>query len=247
MLKRNMLLFVLLIVAVCAVSAFQFSPLEQTFKPTGEDSLKTYTIVNDSDDEIAVRLSVVVRDQDSEGNELRSDASAQFQISPSQVRIKPQSTMMIRVKYMGPSTVTVEKAYRLIAEQIPYSQGKSDTSQSMFNFLYVYATSLYVAPSDEVKKVEISSVAARTDSDGNKVMDVTIRNRGNVHQILIDSTLTVKGPEGDVVVLTGSDQLSGMDSINILARKTITKTIPWPEGLKFVEGGKYTATLEYTD
>lgn len=247
MLKRNMFLFILLVVAVCAVSAFQFSPLEQTFKPTGEDSLKTYTIVNDSDDEIAISLSVVVRDQDAEGNELRSDASAQFQISPAKVRVKPQSTVLVRVKYMGPSTVTVEKAYRLIAEQVPYSQGKSDTSQSMFNFLYVYATSLYVSPSDEVKKVEISSIAARTDSEGNKVMDVTIRNRGNVHQILIDSTLTVKGPKGDSVVLSGSDQLAGMDSINILARKTVTKTIPWPEGLAFVEGGKYTGTLEYTD
>ena len=163
------------------------------------------------------------------------------------MRVKPQSTVLVRVKYMGPSTVTVEKAYRLIAEQVPYSQGKSDSSQSMFNFLYVYATSLYVTPSDEVKKVEISSVAAKTDSEGNKVMEVTIRNRGNVHQILIDSALTVKEPKGDSVVLSGSEQLSGMDSMNILARKTITKTIPWPEGLEFVEGGKYTGTLEYSD
>jgi len=76
---------------------------------------------------------------------------------------------------------------------------------------------------------------------------VTIRNRGNVHQILIDSALTVKGPKGGSVVLSGSEQLSGMDSMNILARKTITKTILWPEGLEFVEGGKYTGTLEYSD
>lgn len=247
MLKRNTLLFIFLVVAVCAVSAFQFSPTDQTFQPKGEDSLKTYTIVNDSDDEIAISLSVVVRDQDADGNELRSDASAQFQISPAKVLVKPQSTVLVRVKYMGPKTVTVEKSYRLIAEQVPYSQGKSDTSQSMFNFLYIYVTSLYVSPSDEVKMVEISSVAARTDSEGNKVMDVSIRNRGNVHQVLIDSSLTVKGPKGDSVVLSGSGQLAGMDSINILARKTITKTIPWPEGLAFVEGGKYTGTLEYTD
>ena len=94
---------------------------------------------------------------------------------------------------MGPKTVTVEKSYRLIAEQVPYSQGKSQTTQSMFNFLYVYATSLYVTPSEVVKKIEISAVKARTDAEGNKVMDVTIRNRGNVHQILIDAALTVKG------------------------------------------------------
>ena len=91
----------------------------------------------------------------------------------------------------------------------------------MFNFLYVYATSLYVTPSEVVKKIEISSVKARTDAEGNKVMDVTIRNRGNVHQILIDAALTVKGSSG-TVTLTGNEQLPGIDSINVLARKTIT-------------------------
>ncbi|MBO4279194.1 MAG: fimbria/pilus periplasmic chaperone [bacterium] len=247
MLRKNILIVVFLVLVVCAASAFQFSPLEQTFKPTGEESQKTYTIVNDSDDAIAISLSVVVRDQDAQGNEVRQDASAQFQIMPAKVIVNPQSTYVVRVKYMGPSTVTVEKAYRLIAEQVPYSQGKSQTSQSMFNFLYVYATSLYVVPSDEVKRVEISAVKARIDEEGNKVMDVTIRNRGNVHQILTDAVLTVKGPKGDTVTLSGNEQISGIDSTNILARKEVTKTIAWPDGLEFVEGGKYTGSLEYSE
>ena len=85
-----------------------------------------------------------------------------------------------------------------------------------------------------------------TDAEGNKVMDVKIRNRGNVHQILIDAALTVKGSSG-TVTLTGNEQLPGIDSINVLARKTITKTIPWPEGLPFTEGGSYTGSLEYSE
>ena len=246
MVKKNLLFVVFLVVTICVASAFQFSPLEQTFEPTGENAQKTYTIVNDSDDQIAISLSVLVRDQDADGNEVRSDASAQFQIMPAKVIVNPQSTYVVRVKYMGPTTVTVEKSYRLIAEQVPYSQGKSQTTQSMFNFLYVYATSLYVTPSEVVKKIEISSIKARTDAEGNKVMDVTIRNRGNVHQILIDAALTVKGSSG-TITLTGNEQLPGIDSINVLARKTITKTIPWPEGLQFTEGGSYTGSLEYSE
>ena len=246
MVKKNLLFVVFLVVTICLASAFQFSPLEQTFEPTGENAQKTYTIVNDSDDQIAISLSVLVRDQDENGNEVRSDASAQFQIMPAKVIVNPQSTYVVRVKYMGPKTVTVEKSYRLIAEQVPYSQGKSQTTQSMFNFLYVYATSLYVTPSEVVKKIEISSVKARIDEEGNKVMDVTIRNRGNVHQILIDAALTVKGSSG-TVTLTGNEQLPCIDSINVLARKTITKTIPWPEDLPFTEGGSYTGSLEYSD
>jgi len=245
--KKLLFVFSLLVLAICYVAAFQFSPLEQTFEPTGINTQKTYTIVNDSDDRIAIRLTVVERDQDSEGNEVRADASQQFIISPSSIIVNPQSTYVVRVQYRGGSVVTIEKSFRLIAEQIPYSEGKSQTTQSMFNFLYVYATSLYVVPSESVVKVEIGAVKASLDADGNQVMEVTIRNRGNIHQILLDAELTVKDSNGNAVVLTEAEQLTGIDSINILARKSITKTIPWPEGLPFVQGGSYTGSLTYSE
>ena len=116
----------------------------------------------------------------------------------------------------------------------------------MFNFLYVYATSLYVSPSETKVSVDIPRIKARVDENGNKVMDVTIRNQGNVHQILLDAELTVNGASGSVTLI-GSEQLPGIDSINVLARKAITKTIPWPEGLTFVEGGSYKGVLKYSD
>ncbi|MGP1508366.1 MAG: fimbria/pilus periplasmic chaperone [Sphaerochaeta sp.] len=245
--KKNLLIVLLLVLAVCTVYAYQFSPLEQTFEPSGANAQKTYTIVNDSDDQIAISLSVVKRDQDADGNEVRSDASAEFLISPSKVIVAPQSTYVVRVHYRGSSTVTVEKAFRLIAEQVPYSLGKNQTTQSMFNFLYVYATSLYVTPSEKVARIDVSAVKARIDAEGNRVLDVTVRNRGNVHQILLDAVLTVKGPSGSSVVLDQPEQLTGIDSANILARKTITKTIPWPEGLTFVEGGNYSGVLQFAE
>jgi len=49
------------------LSAYQFSPLEQTFEPSGGGATRTYTIVNDSDDTIAVRISALTRDQDADG------------------------------------------------------------------------------------------------------------------------------------------------------------------------------------
>ena len=250
MVKKSLLFLVLLLVTICIASAFQFSPLEQTFEPTGEKATQVYTIVNDSDDTIAIRLSVFKRDQDSEGNEVRTDASAKFIISPSSVFVYPQSTTVVRVQYRSSApVVTVEESYRLIAEQIPYSQGKSESSQSMFNFLYVYATSLYVSPSEAKISVDIPRIRARVDSEGNKVMDITIRNSGNVHQILLDAELTITGSSGSSgsITLTESEQLPGIDSINVLARKAITKTIPWPEGLEFVEGGSYKGTLKYSN
>ena len=245
--RKNLLTVVLLVVSIAVVSAFQFSPLEQVFEPTGANSQKTYTVVNDSEDQIAIEFSVLQRNQDASGEEIRSASSAEFVISPAKVIVAPSSTYVVRVKYIGPSTVTVEKAYRLVAKQMAYSLGKSQTTQSMFNFLYIYYSSLYVTPSEKVVRVEISSAKARLDEEGKQVMDVTVRNRGNVHQILLDAKLALKDSSGKTAVVSESEALGGIDSLNILARKSVTKTIPWPEGLAFVDGGTYTGSIEYSE
>ena len=249
--KRKNLLLILLILAfiVSPVFAYQFSPLEQVFQPTGAESQKNYTIVNDSDDQIAIELAVYIRDQDADGNEVRKKTTSEFRILPTdKIIMQPQSTQIITVKYMGSQTVTVEKSYRLVASQLTYSQGKNQTSQSMFNFLYVYATSLYVVPSAESNgTVQISTIKAVKDEEGNRLMSITFQNRKNVHQILRELVLTVKDSGGNVIELSGAEQLPGVDSMNILARKTLTKTIPWPEGLAFSETGSYSGTIEYTN
>lgn len=249
MVRKNLLfVFFILLVAVSAVSAYQFSPLEQVFQPTGAESQKNYTIVNDSDDQIAIELAVYIRDQDAEGNEIRKKSTSEFRILPTdKIIMQPQSTQIITVKYVGSQTVTVEKSYRLVASQLTYSQGKNQTSQSMFNFLYVYATSLYVVPSESRADVRLATVKAVTGEDGKQLMELSFQNRGNVHQILRELNLTVKDQKGNTVTLTGAEQLPGVDSMNILARKNLKKTIPWPEGIPFDAAGTYTGTIEYTN
>ncbi len=48
--KKVVLTLGLLILLLSSVHAYQFSPLEQSFQPTGAESTKTYTIVNDSNE-----------------------------------------------------------------------------------------------------------------------------------------------------------------------------------------------------
>lgn len=245
--KRLTLVAVLIAISVFCVYAFQFSPMEQTFEASGANAQKTYTIVNDSDDDIAIKLSVMVRGQDEEGNEIREKTSNEFQLSASQIIVKANSSYVIRVKYRGSSTVTTEKSYRLIAEQVSYSKGKDSESQSMFNFLYVYVTSLYVSPTKAVESVELQDIVAREDEEGNRYLDVTISNKGNVHKILNGMVLQVTDPTGKTVTLETSDQLLGLCGSNILAKKTITKSIPLPEGLEFSTTGVYTGIMSFAE
>ncbi|HPK64328.1 MAG TPA: fimbria/pilus periplasmic chaperone [Sphaerochaeta sp.] len=245
--KRSVLLTLVLgALLVTSVYAYQFSPLEQTFQPSGAESSKTYTIVNDSNDSIAISISALTRDQDAQGNEINTPADAYFSIVPNKLVVPPQSSWVVRVQYRGPQTVTTELAFRLKAEQIPYSQGRASTDKGMFNFLYIYTTSLYVQPSRVVESVAVRSLAPATLEDGSPGLAVTVANLGTVHQLLIAATLEIRDNKGKTVLLEGQDALGSLDGMNLLARKTVTKTIPWPNGLSSGSGVTYQATIKYT-
>ncbi len=231
--------FIVLILACTSLFAFQFEPLVQTFDVSGANATKTFTITNDSDDIIAVVVSALVRTQDADGNEVNSDASRYFNIQPARILIQPQSSQIVRGQYRGPRTVTRELSFRIVAEQIPYSQGRIASSGSMFNFLYVFRASAYVLPSQISQGV---SIAAVTDN-GDGTLAVTLRNDGNVHQILYDCVLTLQDASGNIVTLSGSDALPGISGSNILAGAAWTKSIPLPEGLD--AGSAYRASISY--
>lgn len=246
--KKVILFFVLAVLVLSNTFAFQFSPLEQTFTPTGADSVKSYTIVNDSDDAIAVMVSALVRDQAENGEEINADASRYFSIVPNKIIVSPRGTQIVRVQYRGPSTVTSELSFRLRAEQIQYSQGRQETNQNMFNFLYIYTTSLYVSPSKTVERLDVTKVTPVITAEGEKKMQISLVNGGNVHQILIGAEVSVADSQGNRVVLSGNDALPGIDGANILAKKKLTKLIPWPDGLAFPDdlSGTYQATISFS-
>ncbi len=245
--KRIFSILLFSVILLSSVSAYQFSPLEQSFEPSGAESTKTYTIVNDSNDSIAISLSALIRDQDADGNELNKAADAYFSIVPNKLVVPPQSSWVVRVQYRGPRTVTNELSFRLKAEQIPYSQGKNSTDKGMFNFLYIYTTSLYVAPSRVVENVGVRSVSQSSFDDGQPALSVSLANLGTVHQLLVSAILEVRDSKGNTVLLQGSDALEGIDGMNILAKKSVTKKIPWPEGLSRDDGVTYQATIKYSN
>lgn len=235
--------FLILMVSILLVTsnlfAFQFSPLTQVFTVKGADATKTYTITNDSDEPIAVEVTSLRRDQDANGQEVNTDASAYFSIQPARSIIQPQSSLIVRVQYRGPQTVTSELPFRIKAEQIQYSQGRTTTNQSMFNFLYVYISSAYVEPSKVTERVVVSSISEAADG----TMAIKLTNAGTVHQVLNELTVNIMDGDGNVVTLSGAEALPELTGLNLLSRKAVTKNVPWPEGL--AKNSTYKATITY--
>lgn len=232
--KVSIIVTILLLVGMFSpLFAFQFSPLEQEFSPSGANSTKTYTIVNDSADSIAVEISALTRDLTKDGAELNESAAAYFSIVPSKVILKPQSSQIVRVQYRGPRTVPTELAFRLRAEQIPYTRGRATENRSMFNFLYVYTTSLYITPTRVSPKVDVLSAIPTKTSDGREVLTLTVSNTGTIHQILKDVRVEVINNQTRKSVIYEGEALSFVNGLNLLAGKTVSVQVAWPTDFNF--------------
>ena len=236
--RRLFALLFLLTFMSLALFAYQFSPLNVTFEPSGGGSAKVYTIVNDSDSAIAIEVSAVKRSITIDGEEYNEDASQYFTIQPSKMIINPQSTQLVRVQYRGPRTVTEELSFRIISEQIPYSTGaKSEGEGQMISFLFVYSTSAYVQPGKIVEKVETT---ASINEDGK--LEIVFTNKGSVHQLLNDLSVTIKGNNGSTYTLTDEDRGASKGS-NLLCGASLRIVMDVPSALSGAKS--FTPEIKY--
>ncbi len=223
--KMFVITLALLLALASSLYAYQLSPLTATYATSGVDATKSYTIVNNTDAPIAIQIRVEKRIINEKGEEVNEEAPNYFSIQPAKMIIQPQSTQIVRAQYRGPRTVTKEMPFRIIAEQIPYNVGKQNAdSAQMINFLFVYSTSAYVAPTRE-----IIDVKANTEVIEDKAI-VTISNEGTVHQILANLEIEVSCPLGSYKLT--EEQLGKIKGLNLITDSSVKIEFNLPENLK---------------
>lgn len=211
-----------------SIHAYQLSPLTATYATSGAGSANSYTIVNDSDSPVAIQINVLKRIINKDGIEVNEEAPSYFSVQPSKMIIQPQSSQIVRVQYRGPKTVSKEMSFRIISEQIPYNVGKQEAENSqMINFLFVYSTSAYVAPTREIIDIQAS-----TKVNGDSAI-VTISNEGTVHQILNDLEVEVSCPLGSYTLT--AEELGNKRGLNLLTDSSVEIRFNLPEHLKGTE------------
>lgn len=236
--KRIVTVSALLLFCAFSLMAYQLSPLNVTYDPTGAGSAKVYTIVNDSSSPVAIELKAMRRYIDINGEEYTEEAPQFFSIQPAKMIIMPDSTQLVRVQYRGPSTVTEEMAFRIISEQIPMPRGAQDeNSGQMISFLFVYSTSAYVRPSRVVENV----VATAEKTEDGKI-EIILENTGSVHQMLNSLSIVLTGNNGTTYTLTESETES-LSGKNLLVDSKLRTVIEIPEVLTGSDA--FTASVSY--
>jgi len=219
------------VAAVNEASAFRFSPFRAKFLPSGDGANQLFKVENNTDEPASVQIRITTRDVDVDGGEKNVDDEKDFLIYPAQLVLKPHESRSVRVQWVGNPNLKEEKAYRIIAEQLPVNLDRNKPHVSTVKFLVSYHGALFVTPQGLSNNVTLDFSGTTHDVTGKKYLEIVLHNRGTQHAMLRNLKLHIKDNKANVVTLSGEDQLKGITGEGILAGHRRQFMIPWPKAL----------------
>ncbi len=231
--RKLLFVFVLAFSAVSVqeAQAFRFSPFRAKFEPSGAGANQLFIVENNTNTRASVQIRITTREVDVDGGEKNTDVEKDFTIYPAQMVLEPRAKRSVRVQWVGDPKLKEEKAYRIIAEQLPVNLDKEKPKNSSVKFLVSYRGALFVTPKGLAQNVTLDFSGTTQDATGKKMLEIVLHNRGTQHALLRNLKLDIKDDKGNTVNLAGENQLKGVTGEGILAKHRRRFMIPRPEGL----------------
>lgn len=225
---------IILLPLLALIVGFKFHPMSQSIELSEKQKAVQFWLENDSNEKMGIELTVKERLMDQFGAETLPDAK-DIVVFPPQVIIPPKEKRAIRVSYNGTGDLKTEKAYRVIAEQLPVKVDEKTKRRSGIQMLMKYIAALYVTPKEAESQIAVESVKSEE-----KNILITISNKGNKHQIMAKPVLTIKSNNTKHVLK--EKELQGFAGENVLAESV--RTFKVPSNLKLSNDAKATLNIE---
>lgn len=246
---RHFLSFIFFIIlsGISPALAFRLEPISRVFEPAGAGATQSYEVINDSEEQIAVELSMAERKISLEGQETTESADDDFLVYPSQIVLPPQGVQSVRVTWLGNPNPEKELAYRIIAEQLPINlkqpeESQAETISGAIKVMFRYIGSVYIRPKNAESKVVLNGITHEKGTDGNDRLVITFDNQGTRRAVLSELNLNLTS-QGSQLTLK-PEQLEGVNNGVILAGNQRRFSMPWPQQLPI---GEVTGTFTFKD
>jgi len=215
----------ILLVASVQAFAFNFTPIDVTLRPAGSGATQTFSVENPSPSPVAIEITMHSRAMSLDGEDILESADDLFIVYPSQLILQPGARQSVRVQWTGPAALDEERAFRLIAEELPIDLGGEEEEGAGLDLLVRYVASLYVQPQGTEARVSLD-----TEIDDESIA-LMIRNEGTMRAVLRSEDYAIYA-DGEPVELN-SVQLDALGAVNVLAGHT--RRLPIPDSSNLVD------------
>lgn len=207
--------------------AFTLTPMSATLDTKGFGAAKTFRLENGSSNQVAFQVSIVSRQMDVNGKETLKPATNLFTLFPPQGVIGPGQSQSVRLVWRGPSRLSEEQCFRIIAEELPINFKPPEQGRAQIRILLRYEGTVYVRPRRARAKLKVESLTKTSTN----LWRLVIANVGNAHYNLANPSLTLTDPSGRKIEIS-TNFLAPINGDNILPHHTRDFLIAMPPRLK---------------
>jgi fimbrial chaperone protein len=212
--------------------AFKFSPMSASIGVNKSNDNSLFYLENDSDQAIAVQVSITKREMDANGSETNSKIGNEVNVFPTQLIIPGNEKRSVKVFWSGKGIPAKELSYRLIAEQLPIDLEKTKNKKASIKVLLRYMAALYVNADDYSSDVNFVGMK-KID---NKI-SFEFENKGKKHQVLANLHLKIIDEKKNKEINLAPEDLKGMTGENVLAESKRNFLLPREGKLSDIDPG----------
>lgn len=225
--------------------AYEFSPIVAQFSPSGPGAAQSFLVRNTQPRPVAIEIQTMRRSMGPTGEDILEPEIEDFIVAPPQLVVAPGASQTIRVQWIGEPSPDHELYYRLIVSQLPirYEREEEIERAAEIDLAFRYQAALYITPPGVSADVRVRAIDQAAGEDGARLLAVTLENQGDRRAVLRNAALALSGADGATIDLAGT-ALEGLSGRAVLARTSVTYTVPWPEG---APPGPWTGALSFGD
>jgi fimbrial chaperone protein len=181
-----------------------------TINPVDGERSGIVFLENDSSSPIAIQLTLAKRVMDKFGNESYPEETSDLEAYPTQLIIPAFEKKSVKITFTGKEVGSVERAYRIIAEQLPIEVEKNKKKKMNVKILLRYIAALYIDNGKSEPNILVDNFSVMKNE-----LVFKIKNTGSKHQVLTNLSLLFK-KEKEKDILVEAKELKNFSGENIL-------------------------------
>ncbi len=169
--------------------AMGLKPMVMELEVAGARSHTQFQVQNTSRAPLPVEITYQSLRYTEAGEIKTSKASDDLVILPVTALIPPGSSQTFRIQWVGNPDIETSRSYMVTARQLPVRM-KQD-GRARVQVVHAFGAILNVAPLRGASSLQLLSASPSKLANGRPAVAITVRNEGNKHALLANSTLRV--------------------------------------------------------
>ena len=172
------------------VIAMSVEPLVLDLTTLGKEARQSFKVSNDATQPLPLEIRISKLDVGVNGEQKIQPAGDEFLVYPPQAMIPAGGSQVFRIQWIGEPEISKSQSYRLDVAQLPV---KLPRETSGIQIVMSFGVSVNVAPPKGQAAILVESAAPVAGKDGKRLASLTVKNPGNKHAYLKQSTIRLSG------------------------------------------------------